>query len=195
MSDMSGDSAAEGQLLPPPFINIEGINNFRDLGGYNISAQPTRSIKRNLIYRSAQPSQVTDRGIATLQELGITHIYDLRSKNEVQRNKLSGRGDVVDWTGCQREFVPVFEDRDYDPESLAIRYRNYASEGTEVDGVLPIAIQTVADSVLGHRAFYEPIPTSSTTHPHPTARSSFTWPMSPRNQCSYIAPPAKIEQG
>lgn len=136
MGNEPGNVPAETRLPSPPFMDIEGISNFRDLGGYSISSAPRRSIRRNVIYRCAQPSRVTDRGIAALQELGITHVYDLRSENEVRRNESKGRGDVVDWANCRREFVPVFADKAYDPESVAIRYRNYASEGTEVDAGL-----------------------------------------------------------
>jgi hypothetical protein len=65
-----------------------------------------------------------------MQRLGITHIYDLRSNNEIQRSEAAGRGGVVEWEGCERVFVPVFEDRDYSPEKLALRYQNYAADGT-----------------------------------------------------------------
>ena len=67
-----------------------------------------------------------------MQRLGITHIYDLRSNNEIQRAEAAGRGGVVEWEGCERVFVPVFEDHDYSPEKLAVRYQNYAADGTEV---------------------------------------------------------------
>ena len=75
---------------------------------------------------------VTKDGITTMQQLGITHIYDLRSNNEIERAQAAGRGGVVEWDGCQRVFVPVFEDTDYSPEKLALRYKSYAADGTEV---------------------------------------------------------------
>lgn len=74
---------------------------------------------------------VTKDGITTMQRLGITHIYDLRSNNEIERAEAAGRGGVVEWQGCERVFVPVFEDKDYSPEKLAVRYQHYSS-GTEV---------------------------------------------------------------
>lgn len=66
-----------------------------------------------------------------MKKLGITHIYDLRSNNEIERNMAAGRGGVVEWDGCQRVFVPVFKDKDYSPENLAVRYKHYTS-GVEV---------------------------------------------------------------
>jgi len=120
-------------LTAPPWVHVSGIENFRDLGGYIVSSSPsTHSIRRDLIYRCAEPSRLTEDGISTLRSLSITHVYDLRSKNEIENNKASGRGGIKEWDGCQRIFAPVFLEKDYSPENLAIRFKNYASEGTEV---------------------------------------------------------------
>lgn len=67
-----------------------------------------------------------------MNELGITHIYDLRSHNEIERSIAAGRGGVAEWDGCERVFVPVFPDQDYDPEALAVRFKNYSTLGTQV---------------------------------------------------------------
>lgn len=121
---------------PPPWVKISGIENFRDLGGYAISSSPsTQSIRRNVIYRCGEPSRVTEDGISTLRSLAVTHVYDLRSKNEIENNKTAGLGGNVDWEktlGCKGIFAPVFLEKDYSPENLAIRFKDYASEGTEV---------------------------------------------------------------
>lgn len=116
----------------PPFVQIAGIPNFRDLGGYPLAASPKHSVRREIIYRCAEPSQVTKDGIQSMQRLGITHIYDLRSVPEIKRSEEAGRGGVTEWEGCQRVFVPVFKDVDYSPESLAVRLKDYASEDKEV---------------------------------------------------------------
>jgi hypothetical protein len=47
-----------------------------------------------------------------MQRLGITHVYDLRSNNEIERAQAADRGGVVEWEGCERVFVPVFTDKD-----------------------------------------------------------------------------------
>lgn len=120
-------------LPSPPFLTVAGIPNFRDLGGYPLAKSPhTHSIKRSLVYRCGEPSQVTPEGITVMQNLGITHIYDLRSVPELQRNRDAGRGDVVQWEGCERVFVPVFRDEDYSPEGMAARLMDYASPDAEV---------------------------------------------------------------
>jgi hypothetical protein len=122
----------EGSLPSPPFVEIAGIPNFRDLGGYPISSSSNHSIRREVIYRCAEPSKVTKDGIETMQRLGITHIYDLRSVPEIKRSEDAGRGGVTEWDGCKRVFVPVFRDQDYSPESLAVRLKDYASSDKEV---------------------------------------------------------------
>lgn len=124
--------AAEVPDLPsPPFIAVDGIPNFRDLGGYAISSSPNHSVRTRTIYRSGEPSRVTKDGILTIQNLGITHVYDLRSNVEIERAVAAGRGGVVEWEGCERVFVPIFPDADYSPERMALAYKNYAADGTE----------------------------------------------------------------
>jgi len=116
----------------PPFILVEGIPNFRDLGGYPISTHTDAgllSVRRNLIFRCAEPSRITPAGAQTLRTLGITTLFDLRSRPETE--KQSARAPVVHIDGIRREFAPVFADKDYSPESIALRYKDYASSGTE----------------------------------------------------------------
>jgi hypothetical protein len=127
----STQTSATAELPSPPFITVAGIPNFRDLGGYPVSSSKTHSVRRNIVYRCGEPSMVTKDGITTMQEHGITHTYDLRSNNEIERNIAAGRGGIVEWDGCTRVFVPVFADKDYSPENLAIRYKDYSS-GIEV---------------------------------------------------------------
>ncbi|RAL68520.1 hypothetical protein DID88_007248 [Monilinia fructigena] len=120
------------RALEPPFITVEGIPNFRDLGGYPLASGPnSHSVRQGIVYRCGEPQRVTANGITTMQQLGITHIYDLRSQNELNKNVAAGRGGVVEWEGCQRVFAPVFLEQDYSPEKIAIRFRDYASKGTE----------------------------------------------------------------
>lgn len=127
-------------LPSPPFIQVEGITNFRDLGGYPISASPNLSIRKGLIFRCGDPSKVTATGISTLQSLGITHTYDLRSINEIRKNTESGRGGVAEWDGCERVFVPIFKEEDYSPEGIAARFKDYSLGTAEVSCLLSIGI-------------------------------------------------------
>ncbi|TDZ75191.1 Tyrosine-protein phosphatase [Colletotrichum trifolii] len=126
------------QPLPsPPFHPIEGIPNFRDIGGYPLPSSSSSSskpliVRPGLIYRSAEPSRLTPAGESALLPLGITHVYDLRSAIELNRLAASGSpAPIRTLPGSTRVFVPVFLDEDYGPEAIALRYRNYSADGTE----------------------------------------------------------------
>src|SRR6266498_1415662 len=94
---------ADPSTLPtPPFITISGIPNFRDLGGYPTTLSLSKSIRRQIIYRCAEPSRVTQDGVKAMNDLGITHVYDLRSNPEIKRAEAAGRGGVVEWEGAKR---------------------------------------------------------------------------------------------
>ena len=145
-------------LARQPFISVSGISNFRDIGGYAVdesSSSSARSIRRNMIYRCGEPSRVTEAGIETLHSLGITRIYDLRSKTEIERNKSAGWGGIKEWSGCERVFAPVFLDLDYSPEALAIRYKDYASEGMEVMPPRPYDLLSARSSHAHLVGFYQ----------------------------------------
>jgi protein-tyrosine phosphatase len=62
-------------------IPLSGQPNFRDLGGY-LSCDGRR-VKRRLVYRSGELSQLTENDVARLAELGIRTVIDLRSPEEV----------------------------------------------------------------------------------------------------------------
>lgn len=117
-------------LPSPPFIAVEGIHNFRSLGGYP-TAVPTSGITRtDILFRSAEPSKVTPAGIAALKALNIRTIFDLRSLPEIERIK--SLTPIIEIEGIERVFVPVFQNTDYSPEAIALRYKDYTSnDGTE----------------------------------------------------------------
>jgi protein tyrosine/serine phosphatase len=124
------------QTLPsPPFVQVNGIQNLRDAGGYAIESQPGKIVKPGVIFRASEPSKVTPEGIATLRQLGITDVYDLRSQQEIERDGRQGYGrQVKEWEGATRHFTPVFLSEDYSPEAIALRFKNYAHETSEVSG-------------------------------------------------------------
>ena len=116
----------------PSFINIEAVKNLRDIGGYPISSGV--SVRRNLVYRSGYLDDLTEEGQRQIQRLGIEKIFDLRSFLEVDRSKRDN-GQYERWLassdGPERIVVPVFRDEDFAPEALAVRFKDYASKGTE----------------------------------------------------------------
>lgn len=138
-------------LLPsPPFIDVQGIANFRDIGGYATSgsASINTSIRRHLVFRCADPSRVQPDGLAKLRELKVKKVFDLRSLPEIERRGPEWSGVEIDQGAfvtreegteqpikedeIERVWTPVFANKDYGPEQMAIRYKQYANEGTEV---------------------------------------------------------------
>ncbi|ROV94931.1 hypothetical protein VSDG_07130 [Cytospora chrysosperma] len=125
--------ASDTPLPSPPFIDIPGLRNFRDCGGYPVaSADGRKVIRSGIVFRSSEPSMVTDEGISILRDqLSITHVYDLRSQTEIERDTRNGGRHVKEWDGAKRIFVPVFLHEDCSPEAIALRYANFSSESSE----------------------------------------------------------------
>ena len=130
-------------MTPPPdamsdwphtaLINIEAVKNLRDVGGHPISSG--MSVRRKLVYRSGNLDELTEEGRLQIQELGIKKIFDLRSFLEVERTKRENcqyECWLASSDGPERIVTPVFRDEDFAPEALAVRFKDYASQGTEV---------------------------------------------------------------
>lgn len=62
-------------------INIPGVQNFRDLGGYP-SFETDKAVRWGMIYRSAQIEDITPYAIQELKNMGIRTVIDLRSDEE-----------------------------------------------------------------------------------------------------------------
>lgn len=156
--------------LPPPFVNVTGIANFRDIGGYSTSSEQQQSIRSGLVYRCADPTKVQPDGLAKLKELGVKKVFDLRSVPEISKQgpewagvavekqvfttRAEGDETPVGADEIERIWCPVFKDTDYGPEQVAIRFQYYAS-GSEVCTSplrLPlVGIQTNPRAITGFR--------------------------------------------
>ncbi|KAH8762123.1 tyrosine phosphatase [Diaporthe sp. PMI_573] len=175
-------AATTTPLPTPPFVDVPGLPNLRDCGGYPVTnsscengdSEPQKMIRRGILFRSSEPSKLTDDGIAILRDtLRITHVFDLRSLPEIERDaSLDGR-QPREWAGSQRVFVPVFLDEDYSPEAVARRYAHFSSaegegfvhvydhilkSGTDPKGAQPFA------AVLRHLSSPTQAPTPILTH-------------------------------
>jgi protein tyrosine/serine phosphatase len=64
-------------------IDFDGIENFRDFGGYDTAAG--RPVKRGLLYRSANHAYATDADLERMRDLGLAAIVDLRRTEERTR--------------------------------------------------------------------------------------------------------------
>ena len=125
-------------ILEPPFVQVDGISNFRSIGGYPIIPSSSTSVKRStrhsFIYRSADPCYITSAGRSKILSLGINTVYDLRSGPEVNRQLAKEPAAAIPIAeGVVRRFVPVFTDQDWSPEAIAERHSVYA-DSTSVAG-------------------------------------------------------------
>jgi protein tyrosine/serine phosphatase len=64
-------------------IRFEGIENFRDFGGYTAGGG---RLKGGLLYRSASHAKASDADLEQLAGLGLAVIVDLRRRNERDRD-------------------------------------------------------------------------------------------------------------
>lgn len=62
-------------------VNIPGVQNFRDLGGYRSSATGN-NLRWGMLYRSAQIDSISPCARRELRNIGIKTIVDLRSESE-----------------------------------------------------------------------------------------------------------------
>lgn len=65
-------------------IDFEGIENFRDFGGYDTACG--RGLKRRTLFRSAHHAQASDADLQRLADLGIAVVVDLRRPVERSRD-------------------------------------------------------------------------------------------------------------
>jgi len=68
----------------PRFLEIDGVVNFRDLGGY--ATQDKRSVRWGLIYRAGQLDRPSAHGTNSLKALNIATVVDLRFSEETERS-------------------------------------------------------------------------------------------------------------
>ncbi|KAN0097046.1 Protein-tyrosine phosphatase-like protein [Tylopilus felleus] len=113
-------------LSRPPFVQISGVCNVRDLGSYPTST-PNLITKPGFAFRGAEVSNITEQGIQQMRALGITTVFDLRSDPEMQKYSTP----IPTIEGVQILRAPVFTNEDYSPESMARKFELYASGTTE----------------------------------------------------------------
>ncbi|KAI1422158.1 tyrosine phosphatase [Xylaria sp. FL1777] len=109
--------------MKAPFISIPGVLNFRDIGGYPIPSKPHMEVRRALVYRSADPSRVTEAGCERIRQLKIAVVYDLRSEQELAGASQCLPFDVC--AGAEKILAPVFREDDYSPEAVALRFKTH----------------------------------------------------------------------
>lgn len=69
-------------MIPTHADVLSGTWNFRDIGG---TQTPDGPVRRGLVYRSAVLSGLDPAGQDALEKLGVTAVFDLRGKLEIER--------------------------------------------------------------------------------------------------------------
>lgn len=73
------------QLDRNRIINLEGVYNVRDLGGF--ATEDGGTVRKGLLFRSDELSGLTETDLSHLGSLGIKTVVDFRSKAEIARAK------------------------------------------------------------------------------------------------------------
>lgn len=94
-----------------PWVSHNGIRNLRDIGGY--ATAHNTSVRKNYIFRSAAPNQLTPEGIEAFKATGIRTVYDLRSAQEILDHPNMPPLNYIG--GVEYKHVPVF-DESWSPE-------------------------------------------------------------------------------
>lgn len=66
--------------LPNRILHVDGVINFRDIGGYR--TRDGQRVRTGQVYRSGALGEISESGLATLNDLGVKLICDLRSDEE-----------------------------------------------------------------------------------------------------------------
>ena len=79
--------------MPDRIKSLEGVDNFRDFGGYAVG--DGKSVKRNRLFRTAHLSEATQSDISFIDALGIDFQVDLRRTSERMNQPHAWSPDVV----------------------------------------------------------------------------------------------------
>ncbi|KAI0934933.1 hypothetical protein AcV5_006617 [Taiwanofungus camphoratus] len=119
------EEATTVALSFPPFVVVEGVINIRDFGGY-ATADPAVIVKSSHLFRSGDPSRITERGVKQLHELGIRKVFDLRADVEIAKYNSANLG----IEGVEFVRAPILDEA-FDPVGVAERLKSFATSEAE----------------------------------------------------------------
>ena len=85
MSDLSNARVHSYKVasMAPRNLYVDGMTNFRDIGGWRSSLVAGSVIRQGLFFRSANPDAVTEKGLEAIRELGIHVDIDMRDIDQI----------------------------------------------------------------------------------------------------------------
>ncbi|KAG1057253.1 hypothetical protein G6F46_010801 [Rhizopus delemar] len=90
-------------LVLPRWIDIEGVRNFRDIGGWLV--QDGRGyIRERVVFRSGHLSNITEKGRQQLVGLNVKATFDFRLEHEIKKD-----GAMIDTPGITRLGFNLYE--------------------------------------------------------------------------------------
>ena len=104
-------------------IELEGVRNFRDLGGYETT--DGARLRWRTVYRSSTLCEATPADVQRLLDLDLTLVLDLRSDDELERSGISSLHEH----GVEHRHVPYRRSLTTSGDRLAMRDRS----GTGLD--------------------------------------------------------------
>jgi hypothetical protein len=84
---MSTITQSTGILKKPPFYTVDGVANFREIGGYSSSEESDKQpsiIRLKHVFRSGELTYIKPSGAEMLKQLGIRKVFDLRADAEIK---------------------------------------------------------------------------------------------------------------
>ncbi|ESK87858.1 protein tyrosine serine phosphatase [Moniliophthora roreri MCA 2997] len=116
--------SAQIKFSESPFVTIQGVINARVVGGYTTSSN---IVKPAILYRSGDPSHITEKGIEQLRSLGIRHMFDLRADSEIS----SYAAATPSIGGVEIVKTPISQEKVFDPVSLAELMKQFETNELE----------------------------------------------------------------
>ncbi|GMK43626.1 protein-tyrosine-phosphatase [Paenibacillus glycanilyticus] len=71
------------QVMPIGLLPLEGVFNFRDMGGYR--TEDGRTVKKGLLFRAAELTGLTPEDHRILEAYNLRHVFDYRNRGEAEQ--------------------------------------------------------------------------------------------------------------
>ncbi|KAI8150291.1 tyrosine phosphatase family-domain-containing protein [Fennellomyces sp. T-0311] len=97
----------------PRWIDVEGVQNFRDIGGWPIK-DGSGYVRERTVFRCAHLGGITAKGIQTLHQLRVSSVFDFRSEAEFKNEKFR----MPDIPGITHYPSAMFKSEDFSPENM-----------------------------------------------------------------------------